>query len=255
MNLSYNSSKKALEYRFFFPQQSIFDARDAIDSNFTINLFSNIKEEQLIQFICKKDSTEITKWIKQFAEETVANYQTKNLLFIRVYSILGHILKFLYDMNIKCDTIEKKIIQVFTKIEFFTSSDELYEWLNQICQDVCSELTNSVKVYHDKICESVTGYIDKNYGNNTLTLNTIADFVNLSPSHLSALYKKNTGINITNAITNTRINAACILIQNSSYSFKEISSQVGYTNQYYFSSCFKKQTGMTPSQYRTKKIL
>ncbi len=250
MNVSYESAKHALEYRFFFPQQNIFDARDSIGDSLSANLFSGNKEEQLIQLICKKDSKEISKWIENFSAQLLENYQTKNLLFIRVYSILGRILKFLYEMDVNSSDIEKEIIQVYSKLDTFTTSREIFHWLDKICQTTCLKLEDSVKTYHGQMCESVLGYIKQHYENTELCLNEIADFVNVSPAHLSALYKKSTGQNISDIITTVRIEAACQLLNQTSMSLKEISKKIGYTNQYYFSSCFKKKIGQTPSGYR-----
>lgn len=250
MNLSYSSAKRALEYRFFFPQQNIFDARDVIGSNLSKNLFSDNKEEQLIQLICKRNTDEISSWIKKFSEELLVNYQTKSLLFIRIYSILGRILKFLYEMDVDSSDIEKEIIQVYSKLESFTTSSEIFLWLDTLCQKVCMKLVDSTKTYHKQICDSVQKYIRQHYENNKLCLNDIAEYVNVSPTHLSALYRKSTGQNISDTITSIRIDAACQMLLQSGLPLKVISEKIGYTNQYYFSSCFKKKLGMTPSEYR-----
>ena len=66
----------------------------------------------------------------------------------------------------------------------------------------------------------------------------------------SSLFKKNTGKNITDQITETRIRIAQELLQNTILSIKEISERVGYSNQYYFSASFKKITGLSPSAFR-----
>ncbi len=252
MNLSYNSARRALEYRFFFPLQHIFDARDTIGSNLSAKLFSNDKEEQLIHFICKKDTKEIARWMKQFSEEILENYQTKNLLFIRIYSILGRILKFLYEMDVDSSDIEKDMIQVYSRLESYTTSEEIFCWLDTICRKACTKLSDSVQTYHKQVCDSVLKYIKQHYADHELCLNDIADHVNISPSHLSALYKKSTCLNISDTITSVRIDAACHMLLHSGLSLKEISDKTGYTNQYYFSSCFKKKTGRTPSEYRNR---
>jgi two-component system response regulator YesN len=251
MNHSYQSAVRALEYRFFFPQQNIFDARDVTGFNTSKNLFSDEKEEQLIQLICKRNTSEISSWIKRFSEELLANYQTKNLLFIRVYSVLGRILKFLYEMDVDSSEIEKEIILAYSKLESFTTSCDIFDWLDSLCQKVCMKLVNSTKTYHRQICDSVQKYISQHYDNNKLCLNDIAEYVNVSPTHLSALYRKSTGQNISDTITSVRLDAACQLLLQSAFPLKIISEKIGYTNQYYFSSCFKKKIGMTPSEYRS----
>jgi two-component system response regulator YesN len=250
MNHSYQSAVRALEYRFFFPQQNIFDAGDVTGFRMSKSLFSDEKEEKLIQLICKRNSSEISSWIKKFSEEILANYQTKSLLFIRVYSVLGRILKFLYEMDVDSSDIEKEIIHAYSTLESFTTSSDIFDWLDSLCQKVCMKLVDSTKTYHRQICDSVQKYIAQHYENNKLCLNDIAEYVNVSPTHLSALYRKSTGQNISDTITTVRIDAACKLLLQSTFPLKVISEKVGYTNQYYFSYCFKKKLGMTPSEYR-----
>ena len=250
MHLSYESARHALEYRFFFPQKNIFDARDILRKNLSVDLFTDRKEEELVQLICKKDQAGITAWVDQFSKEVLENYRTKNLLFVRVYSVLGRILKFLYELNIQSSDIEREIMDVYAKIDSVHDSRQIFKWLNHICLLACSKLADSLKSHHEQLCESVVNYIKQNYEKSGLCLNEIAEFVNVSPAHLSAVFKKSSGQNISDLITSFRIDVACQLLLYTSLSLKEISDKVGYTNQYYFSSCFKKKIGKTPSQFR-----
>ena len=81
-------------------------------------------------------------------------------------------------------------------------------------------------------------------------LNDIAASANVSPAYLSALFKKNQGISLSDFITSQRISAAARYLTTTTMSLKEISLKCGYANQYYFSTSFKKKMGITPSAYR-----
>ena len=61
--------------------------------------------------------------------------------------------------------------------------------------------------YHQKLCELVISYINEHYTDNTLCLNDIAASANVSPAYLSALFKKNQGISLSDFITSQRISA------------------------------------------------
>lgn len=135
-------------------------------------------------------------------------------------------------------------------MEVFPSSEALFQWLFEFCSVACNCLERSVESYHLQLCNDVKRYIQENYCDPNLSLNTIAVFVNISGSYLSSLFKKNTGKNITDQITETRIRIAQGLLQNTILSIKEISERVGYSNQYYFSASFKKITGLSPSAFR-----
>ncbi len=250
LRLSYESAKKALEYRFFLPQQSIFDARDNKGSVHTNKLFNSGTDEFLIQLICKKDLVGIKRWLNSFSESMLAKYQTKNLLFLRIYTMLGNILRFLYEINIDCAEIEQEMFLKYSGQDSFRTKSEIVDWLYQICVTISAQIDSSTQTYHKQVCDSVIKYIKKNYADNALCLNDIANDVMISPTYLSALYKKSTAQTISDTITSIRIDVACRLLSTSQLTLREISEKVGYTNQYYFSSCFKKKMGITPSEYR-----
>lgn len=81
-------------------------------------------------------------------------------------------------------------------------------------------------------------------------LERIAREVYLSPSYVSMLFKQETGKSISQHLTGLRLERARQLLRDPELKIYEISQMVGYPNQYYFSVWFKKNTGMTPSEYR-----
>ncbi|GLC78220.1 helix-turn-helix domain-containing protein [Lacrimispora brassicae] len=255
VHLSHESAVHALEYRFFFPQKNVFNAREALGRNLTLEPFSDTGEEELIRLICQKDYPALEQWIKEFSSDLLKKYQTKNLVFIRIYSLLGRILKFLYELNIDAEELETSIIKAYSSLDTFTTSGQFFSWLYRICTMACHKLDTSLKAYHDTLCSSVLSYIKNNYESSDLCLHDIAKYVNVSPAYLSALFKKNTGVNISDIIASARIDAACQYLKNSALSLKEISEKCGYANQYYFSTSFKRKLGISPSAYREAETL
>lgn len=250
VHLSYESAKHALEYRFFFPQKNIFDSREAFGRNLSLEPFSDSREEELIRLICQKDYPAMEAWIKDFSADFTAKYQAKDFVFVRTYNLLGRLLKFLYELNIDTKDLEAKIAKTYSQLYSFNTNEEFFSWLSEICNLACQKLDISLKTYHNQLCGQVLGYIRENYQNNGLCLHDIARFANVSPAYLSALFKKNMEVSISDTITATRIEAACQYLKNSTLSLREISEKCGYANQYYFSTSFKKCMGLSPSAYR-----
>lgn len=250
LHLSYESASHALKYRFFSPNKNIFDAKEALGQEFSLLSFSESKEEELIRLLCQKNTQAIEEWLHNFFQELSQRYHTKNILFIRIYSLLGRILKFLYELNIDTTDLEEEIISVYTRFDLFHTYEQFFEWMNRLCILVCQKLDTSLQTYHNQLCKLALSYIKENYEDNTLCLNDIAKHVNVSPAYLSALYKKVRGISISDTITSHRIDSACQYLTNSNLSLKDISIRCGYANQYYFSNSFKKKQGMSPSAYR-----
>ena len=83
-----------------------------------------------------------------------------------------------------------------------------------------------------------------------ICLDRIAEELQVTPNYFSRLFKKETGINFKDYLTDTRINSARKLLQSSQARVYEISDMVGYNDHRYFSEVFKKTTGMSPKEFR-----
>lgn len=83
-----------------------------------------------------------------------------------------------------------------------------------------------------------------------LNVADIADQVSLSPSHLSALFRQETGKTIYQTLIDLRMRRATELLLRTSYSIKEIADLTGWRNQLYFSAAFRRIHAKPPSHYR-----
>jgi YesN/AraC family two-component response regulator len=96
----------------------------------------------------------------------------------------------------------------------------------------------------------VVDYIRINYSDVDLSIKTLADYVYLTPTYLSGLFKKNMGITIGQYIVDVRIANAKVYLKDPGLKFYQISVMVGYEDANYFAKIFKKKTGMTLTEYK-----
>jgi predicted TIM-barrel enzyme len=85
---------------------------------------------------------------------------------------------------------------------------------------------------------------------NYIAFSDIAAVAQISRSHLSALFHKETGCTFPEYLTNFRITKACQIMQHEDIQCSELSELVGYEDYYHFSKMFKKKTGFSPSKYK-----
>ncbi|HEX3017105.1 MAG TPA: helix-turn-helix domain-containing protein [Caproicibacter sp.] len=104
------------------------------------------------------------------------------------------------------------------------------------------------KIYSKPVAEC----IDYIYGNLHLriTLAMLANYVDLNPDYLSRLFKKVTGIPVSQYIQHKKIEAAQNMLRYMDCSTSLIASTLAFPTQSYFTKVFKKQVGMTPTKYR-----
>lgn len=99
-----------------------------------------------------------------------------------------------------------------------------------------------------KPIQQAIAYIDRRYAEN-LTLDRLAEYVNMSPNYFSALFKEEAGCNFIDYLTCVRMDKAKAMLREQKWSIKEIALSVGFHDSSYFTRIFKKSQGVTPTEY------
>ena len=102
--------------------------------------------------------------------------------------------------------------------------------------------------------EDINLYIKENYFNPDLNVSMLGETFHLTSAYLSKIYKSETGNSLLYAINSIRIEASRKLLDETDLSVNQISKQVGYLYCNAFIRFFKKQTGLTPGQYKNLNI-
>jgi AraC-like DNA-binding protein len=98
---------------------------------------------------------------------------------------------------------------------------------------------------------------EKPYRDSELTLLSLATKLSLSPHHLSQLLNERVGKNFYDYINEYRVDEVkreLVNPQKSNFTILAIALECGFNSKSTFNTCFKKNTGLTPSQYRVQKI-
>lgn len=110
-------------------------------------------------------------------------------------------------------------------------------------------LEEKKKVRNVPFIEKAKEYTRENF-DKEISLEMVADFIQLSPYYVSKIFKEEYGITYKDYLTKLRVEKAKELINKSELSIKEICYQIGYNDPNYFSRVFKKVTGLSPSEYK-----
>lgn len=95
-------------------------------------------------------------------------------------------------------------------------------------------------------------YIAAHYGDQDISITSIAAHLGVSEGHLSHVFKKETSYTIISYLTQYRIHTAMKLLQDCRYKVYEVAEMVGYRDVAYFGSTFKKLVGVSPSEYQDR---
>ncbi|QHQ61545.1 AraC family transcriptional regulator [Anaerocolumna sedimenticola] len=109
-------------------------------------------------------------------------------------------------------------------------------------------INNNVYIKND-LLEKAIDYIHCNYYKD-ITIEELSMMAFLSQSHFCRLFKEYSGMTVKEFTQKIRIKEACILLDKSNKKIADIAAEVGYNDIKYFLSLFKKQVGMTPTEYK-----
>jgi AraC-like DNA-binding protein len=91
--------------------------------------------------------------------------------------------------------------------------------------------------------------------NDDANVSVVAARAGLSISSLRRLFATQTGLPIGRYLRKLRMGKACLLLETSAHSIKEIAALIGYADASHFSRAFKKSIGATPMQYIDVRII
>ncbi|WP_232729846.1 response regulator [Paenibacillus phocaensis] len=125
----------------------------------------------------------------------------------------------------------------------------LEQQLSLLCREGASVVASNTLSESQKIIFKSLEFIQGRLGEE-VTLAECAAHVHLSVSYYSSLFKKVTGMTVTQYVNQERIRLAKTLLAEGR-SVQEVSTAVGYEERRYFSEMFKRITGMTPTEFRS----
>lgn len=132
----------------------------------------------------------------------------------------------------------------------YRSVAQLRASLGEFCGAGMELLATQQKRGGSLLCSQALDAIAESYADETLSLVSLSSRLHVSPNHLSACIKKYTGDTFINILIGRRMDAAKSLLLTTPLKIQEIAGQCGYSDQHYFSYCFKKYCGVSPNQMR-----
>jgi two-component system response regulator YesN len=164
-----------------------------------------------------------------------------------------HLLNELEELNSSNQAVlyNFKTKNLYEMISVIDDREILQQWVGQKLEDIYL----SLRTFRESqtLSGSVKEYVKAHFSG-SISLSDMATLFNVSSSYLSTIFKLETGISYIKFVNRIRIGHACDLLANTDLTVKEITYRTGYENPNYFSRLFKKQMGLTVSDYRKKII-
>lgn len=254
---SYLDAKDNLEYRYILGGNQIIDKKRIDEKRRpwtgaqgdVKNLSLCIKKNDIEQMQCYFSD------IKKHMEEAVLPKNKACLYLQQIADEIGGILE-AFDMAVETGQkqgrgsvlyqYKEKVITEIYEAERFEAAAQIIE---NYCKQTAAAIDNQKNTGGKKYALMAMDFIEKNYADCTISLNSICTYLNISTSRFSSIFKNATGETFMDVLIRLRMQKSKELIKNTDLKNYEIAEKVGFSDPHYFSVVFKKMTGKTPSEY------
>ena len=140
---------------------------------------------------------------------------------------------------------------IFARITSHASESVMKNELITFCRQARKLISHSQKRDTEVLCDRALQIIYEQYSDENLSLTAVSNELCVSPNYLSALIKKHKKKNFVTLLTERRMKSAYDMLICTNMKVLEISEKCGYSDQHYFSYCFKKFYGESPNKIRS----
>lgn len=150
-----------------------------------------------------------------------------------------------------CDELSAAPLQLSDELlEGLDDEQTLHRALDSTFVKVVQAAAEHKKKKLNRLAIAIRGVIDERCTDASLSAQTIAADMQMSPVYIGRLFRQSTGMSISEAINRARVEAAKSLLLESGETVEAIAAKVGFENSKYFYVVFKDFTGCTPRQFR-----
>ena len=249
----FSEASRILSYRYLCPGEHVLaeESIQAIRAAHTAAAEPDkpeIDQERIRCFFSGGAAEEIDPFIDQLLRG--AGEEAVSLpLFCRYLSMTAYLSAAAYLDSIGCHAESFWPPEMRPKDDIATP-EEARAYMRQILLHAIQLRDRESKRQQRDLLSKAIAFIDEHYPEETISLDRVAQRVNISPNYFSAMFSQEIGQTFVEYLTGKRIGEAKRMLRQTDMRSSEIAYAVGFRDAHYFSFVFKKVSGCTPSEYR-----
>ena len=189
--------------------------------------------------------------LREYIDQLYLDEKDVNVISKRLQEVAKSVVRIAEEMGIS-DTNELVVQMEKLKIKYllYNNTHDAYNEMLRLIDILFDKMNIKGKLSDDGM-RSVIDYIERNLRRG-ISLEDVANHVNISTYYLSKIFKKEMGVNFITYVTDRKMDLAKEMLANTDIPVLNIALDLAYNEANYFSKAFKKKTGFTPSEYREK---
>lgn len=248
---SYREACAALECRYLLGYNRIYDIKD-IEHMGNVFLYPANEIKQFLYSMKFLSREELRASMGQIENACMVNksLSVSNIKMI-YFEILNGILKELSAAKVPEEGLWQQGIDLYRQMDRQTTIRQIASKILEFAGAVSEALQTARSNSSQELIHLAEEYMEQQYMNPELSQSMVASRIGISTGYLSGLFKKESGRNFIEALTEIRMCHAMELMKRTDKKNYQIAEETGFSNPHYFSISFKKYSGMSPSEFRS----
>lgn len=219
-------------------------------------LYSAGIEQRLINYLMFGDYDDASTLLNEIIN---TNLNQPNTAFLKMkcllFDIVATIFKVVHDNEKVADAVSLEKTDLLAKIDSCESVEAIEEELNSIFKKICDITSANYVKGEDRLSDGIAEFVQTNYNDHNLNVAFIAGQFGVSANYVSTIFKKETGMALSEYISSIRIEHAKDMLKTTNIKAGEIAEKVGFSSFRTFSRVFNSMVGTSPGEYRKKDLL
>lgn len=255
----YTKVNHILAHRFFNPQQHILTEKDAVE-------FLPGKDTKSFESVdsAKVNPEIIQGFLREGKQEEIEDFVNGYLAGVKD-ALESRLFRDYLLLNVRFTTVNYMEMLGISKEELLAEDDnekvrevsvnsrDIYDYIQELLERALILRDRESENQGKKVLKKGLEYIEENFSEDTLSLNSVAGAIGVSGNYFSSVFSQEMQMTFIEYVTKKRMDKAKKLLRQSEMHSGDIASEVGYKDPHYFSFVFKKTVGCTPREYRNGK--
>lgn len=261
LNKCYDDASKAFAYQYIVERNQVIYCENLTAYRVVEDQKINIKDidvnktdkSVINSFLRTGSKNEVRHFLESYFQNLGEN-SMKSFLFCQ-YITLGMYfccINFIEELGFVFSDIVEQCGDLLNMNSVNITLKEIIDYFERVFVTVIDYRDkNSMNKYRSLLI-AAKKYINENYSSEDISLNSVANNVNVSTSYFSTIFRQETGHSFIEYLSEVRMEKAKELLCCSSMKSSEVGYAVGYKDPHYFSFLFRKTQGCTPKEYRMR---
>ena len=250
LSVSFQDAERALSYCNILGENNIVSSGNLSQMKFQTPQLPYMAHSEIMELLISADLETIQDTLNEYFNNLVYTSRISvHSMQMKAIELVSLFLSCSRTLNENAESILEDKPSVYVRILSSNSMNGIMHLVQNTVEQIVDGIHGRREETKNRAISGAKRYIMQNFSDSNLNLDRVAEAVNLSPSYVSLLFKRQEDCTFTEYLNTVRVEHAKNLLSTTHMRVYEVAEAVGYQNSKYFFQVFKQITGKRPREF------